>query len=129
MYDPLLHLLRNSFDHGVEPPDVRQQQGKPETGTIELRAYYQGSKTIIEIRDDGKGINLEKIKSRAIEKKLITAQQADSMGSSRLLELLFEPGFSTADKVSSLSGRGVGLDVVRSQVEAMEGSVFHRIRT
>ena len=123
LYDPLLHLLRNSFDHGVEPPDVRQQQGKPETGTIELRAYYQGSQTIIEIRDDGKGINLEKIKSRAIEKKLITAQQADSMGASRLLELLFEPGFSTADKVSSLSGRGVGLDVVRSQVEAMEGSV------
>ena len=123
LYDPLLHLIRNSFDHGVEPPDVRQQQGKPETGTIELRAYYQGSKTIIEIRDDGKGINLEKIKSRAIEKKLITAQQADSMGTSRLLELLFEPGFSTADKVSSLSGRGVGLDVVRSQIEAMEGSV------
>ena len=123
LYDPLLHLIRNSFDHGVEPPDVRQQQGKPETGTIELRAYYQGSKTIIEIRDDGKGINLEKIKSRAVEKKLITAQQADSMGASRLLELLFEPGFSTADKVSSLSGRGVGLDVVRSQVEAMEGSV------
>jgi chemotaxis family two-component system sensor histidine kinase/response regulator PixL len=123
LYDPLLHILRNSFDHGVEPPDVRQQQGKPETGTIELRAYYQGSQTIIEIRDDGKGINLEKIKSRAIEKKLITAQQADSMGASRLLELLFEPGFSTADKVSSLSGRGVGLDVVRSQIEAMEGSV------
>ena len=123
LYDPLLHLLRNSFDHGVEPPDVRQQQGKPETGTIELRAYYQGSQTIIEIRDDGKGINLEKVKSRAIEKKLITAQQADSMGASRLLELLFEPGFSTADKVSSLSGRGVGLDVVRSQIEAMEGSV------
>lgn len=123
LYDPLLHLLRNSFDHGVELPDVRQQQGKPETGTIELRAYYQGSKTIIEIRDDGKGINLEKVKSRAIEKKLITDRQADSMGTSRLLELLFEPGFSTADKVSSLSGRGVGLDVVRSQVEAMEGNV------
>ena len=123
LYDPLLHLIRNSFDHGVEPPDVRQQQGKSETGTIELRAYYQGSKTIIEIRDDGKGINLEKVKSRAIEKKLITTQQADSMGASRLLELLFEPGFSTADKVSSLSGRGVGLDVVRSQIEAMEGSV------
>jgi two-component system, chemotaxis family, sensor histidine kinase and response regulator PixL len=123
LYDPLLHIIRNSFDHGIETPDIRQQQGKPEIGTIELRAYYQGGKTIIEIKDDGKGLNLEKIKSRAIEKKLITPEQVDSLGASRLLELLFEPGFSTADKVSSLSGRGVGLDVVRSQIEAMEGSV------
>lgn len=123
LYDPLLHILRNSFDHGIETPDVRLQQGKPETGTIELRAYYQGGKTIIEVKDDGKGLNLEKIKTRAVEKKLITAEQADSLGASRLLELLFEPGFSTADKVSSLSGRGVGLDVVRSQIEAMDGSV------
>ena len=123
LYDPLLHIIRNSFDHGIETPDIRQQKGKPETGTIELRAYYQGGKTIIEIKDDGKGLDIEKIKSRGIEKKLITAAQANSLSSSRLLELLFEPGFSTADKVSSLSGRGVGLDVVRSQIEAMEGSV------
>ena len=123
LYDPLLHLIRNSFDHGVELPEVRQQQGKPETGTIELRAYYQGGKTIIEIKDDGKGINLEKIKSRAIERKLITPEQGEQLSASRLLELLFEPGFSTAEKVSSLSGRGVGLDVVRSQIEAMDGTV------
>ncbi|VEP15896.1 CheA-like two-component hybrid sensor and regulator [Hyella patelloides LEGE 07179] len=123
LYDPLLHLIRNSFDHGIEPPEARQQQGKSETGTIELRAYYQGGKTIIEIKDDGKGIDIEKIKNRAIERKLITAEQGENLGSSRLLELLFEPGFSTAEKVSSLSGRGVGLDVVRSQIEAMEGNV------
>lgn len=123
LYDPLLHLLRNSFDHGIESPEARQQQGKPETGTIELRAYYQGGKTIIEIKDDGKGIDLEKIKSRAIEKNLITAEQAENLGASRILEVLFEPGFSTAEKVSSLSGRGVGLDVVRSQIEAMDGTV------
>ena len=123
LYDPLLHLIRNSFDHGIEEPEARLQQGKSETGTILLRAYYQGGKTIIEIKDDGKGINLEKIKNRAIERNLITPEQGENMGASRLLELLFEPGFSTADKVSSLSGRGVGLDVVRSQIEAMEGTV------
>ena len=123
LYDPLLHLIRNSFDHGLEMPEKRLQNGKPETGTIELRAYYQGGKTIIEIKDDGQGINLEKIKNRAIERDLISAQQASSYGASQLLELLFEPGFSTAEKVSSLSGRGVGLDVVRSQIEAMEGTV------
>lgn len=123
LYDPLLHLIRNGFDHGLETPEVRLQNGKPETGTIELRAYYQGGKTIIEIKDDGKGINLEKIKNSAIKKKLITAQDADRLPASRLLELLFESGFSTAEKVSSLSGRGVGLDVVRAQIEAMDGSI------
>ncbi len=123
LYDPLLHLIRNSFDHGLEMPEKRLENGKSETGTIELRAYYQGGKTIIEIKDDGNGINLEKIKNRAIERQLISAQQANTYGASQLLELLFEPGFSTADKVSSLSGRGVGLDVVRSQIEAMEGTV------
>ncbi len=123
LYDPLLHLIRNGFDHGLEMPEVRLQNGKPETGTIELRAYYQGGKTIIEIKDDGKGINLEKIKNSAIKKKLITAQDADRMPASSLLELLFEAGFSTAEKVSSLSGRGVGLDVVRSQIQEMEGNI------
>lgn len=123
LYDPLLHLIRNGFDHGLETPEVRVQQGKPETGTIELRAYYQGGKTIIEIKDDGKGINFEKIKNSAIAKKIITAENAARLSESKLLELIFEPGFSTADKVSSLSGRGVGLDVVRSQIEAMDGSI------
>ncbi len=123
LYDPLLHLIRNGFDHGLETPEVRLQNGKPEIGNLELRAYYQGGKTIIEIRDDGKGLNFEKIKNSAISKKLITAENAELLRESQLLELIFEPGFSTADKVSSLSGRGVGLDVVRSQIEAMDGSI------
>ncbi len=123
LYDPLLHILRNAFDHGIESPEERHHSGKSETGTIELRAYYQGSQTIIEVRDDGKGINLEKIKNRAIERNLLAADRASKISPSKLLEFLFEPGFSTADKVSELSGRGVGLDVVRSQIEALNGTI------
>ncbi len=123
LYDPLLHLVRNSFDHGLEKPEERLQTSKPETGTVFLKAYYQGSQTVIEVGDDGKGINIEKIKQSGIEKKLITAQQAANIPPSQLLELLFEPGFSTADKLSDLSGRGVGMDVVRSQIEEMNGTI------
>ena len=123
LYDPLLHLVRNSFDHGLEKPDERLQTNKPETGTVFLRAYYQGSQTVIEVGDDGKGINIERIKQIGIEKKLITPQEAAATSPSQLLELLFEPGFSTADKLSDLSGRGVGMDVVRSQVEEMDGTI------
>ena len=123
LYDPLLHLVRNSFDHGLENPEERAQTNKPETGTVFLRAYYQGSQTIIEVGDDGKGINIERIKQKGIEKGLISAQQAAVTSPSQLLELLFEPGFSTADKLSDLSGRGVGMDVVRSQIEEMNGTI------
>ncbi len=123
LYDPLLHLVRNSFDHGLETPEERAQTNKPETGTVFLRAYYQGSQTIIEVGDDGKGINIEKIKQTGIDKNLISAQQAAVTPPSQLLELLFEPGFSTADKLSDLSGRGVGMDVVRSQIEEMNGTI------
>ncbi|MGL5793338.1 MAG: hybrid sensor histidine kinase/response regulator, partial [Waterburya sp.] len=123
LYDPLLHLVRNSFDHGLEKPEERIQTGKPETGTVFLRAYYQGSQTVIEVGDDGKGINIERIKQIGIEKKLITPQQAERTSPSQLLELIFEPGFSTADKLSDLSGRGVGMDVVRSQIEEMDGTI------
>ncbi len=123
LYDPLLHIIRNAFDHGLESPEERSQVGKSETGTIELRAYYQGSQTIIEVRDDGKGIKLEKIKNRAIERNLLAPDRASQITPSQVLEFLFEPGFSTASKVSNLSGRGVGLDIVRSQVESMNGSV------
>ena len=123
LYDPLLHLVRNSFDHGLEKPEARMQTGKPETGTVFLRAYYQGSQTVIEVGDDGQGINIERIKQIGIEKKLITSEQAAVTSPSQLLELLFEPGFSTADKLSDLSGRGVGMDVVRSQIEEMNGTI------
>jgi chemotaxis family two-component system sensor histidine kinase/response regulator PixL len=123
LYDPLLHLVRNSFDHGLENPAERAQTNKPETGTVFLRAYYQGSQTVIEVGDDGKGINIERIKHKGIEQGLISASQAAVTPPSQLLELLFEPGFSTAEKLSDLSGRGVGMDVVRSQVEEMNGTI------
>jgi len=123
LYDPLLHLVRNSFDHGLENPEERGQTNKPESGTVFLRAYYQGSQTVIEVGDDGKGINIEKIKQAGIEKGLISDEQAAITPPSQLLELLFEPGFSTADKLSDLSGRGVGMDVVRSQIEEMNGTI------
>ncbi|WP_009632835.1 hybrid sensor histidine kinase/response regulator [Synechocystis sp. PCC 7509] len=123
LYDPLLHLIRNSFDHGIERPEVRREQGKSERGQIEIKAYHQGSQTIVEVRDDGRGINLERIRSRAVEMGLLSADKADHASTSNLLELMFEPGFSTANQVSELSGRGVGLDVVRSQLRSLKGSV------
>ncbi len=123
LYDPLLHLLRNAFDHGIEPRDVRRQNGKPERGQIEIRAYHQGSQTIIEVRDDGRGLNLERIRDRAQEIGLLPSEQLATASSNRLIELMFEPGFSTASQVSELSGRGVGLDVVRSQLRALKGNV------
>lgn len=121
--DPLVHLVRNAFDHGIEQPDVRRQNGKPEQGLIEIRAYHQGSQTIIEVRDDGRGLNLERIRNKAIDLGLLTSEQAFNAPTSQLLELLFEPGFSTASQVSQLSGRGVGLDVVRAQLRSLKGSV------
>lgn len=121
--DPLVHLVRNAFDHGIEMPEDRQQRGKPEQGTIEIRAYHQGSQTMIEVRDDGRGVNLDRIRAKGIDMGLLTPEQAAVAEPSQLLELLFEPGFSTASQVSQLSGRGVGLDVVRDQLRSLKGSV------
>ncbi len=123
LYDPLLHLLRNAFDHGIEQPEVRMGQGKQPEGRIDIRAYHQGSQTIIEVRDDGQGINLDRIRSKANSLNLWSPEQLAAASPSSLLELLFEPGFSTAAQVSQLSGRGIGLDVVRSQVRSLKGSV------
>lgn len=123
LYDPLLHLLRNAFDHGIEPPFLRQQRGKLEQGQIEIRAYHKGNQTIIEIKDDGQGINVDRIRSRAFEMGWLTADQLLTTTPEQLFELIFEPGFSTATQVSELSGRGVGLDVVRSQLTSIKGSV------
>ncbi|MEB3311159.1 MAG: Hpt domain-containing protein [Snowella sp.] len=123
LYDPLLHLLRNAFDHGIESPETRRSQGKPETGTIEIHAYHQGNQTIIEIQDDGGGLKLEKISHQAVQSGLITQEQAQRMVPEQIYNLIFEPGFSTADKVSELSGRGVGLDVVRQQIQSLKGNV------
>lgn len=121
--DPLIHLIRNSLDHGIESPAEREKLGKEETGFVALRAYPDGNTVVIEVEDDGKGINPEVIKRKAIEKNIITKDEADTMSDKELINLLFKAGFSTVDKVTDLSGRGVGLDVVKSKIEAINGTV------
>jgi chemotaxis family two-component system sensor histidine kinase/response regulator PixL len=123
IYDPLLHLLRNAFDHGIELPELRRQQGKSEQGEIEIKAYHQGGQTIIEIRDDGQGLDLEAIGRRALERGLISPEQLLNVSENQLQDFIFVPGFSTAKQVSELSGRGVGLDVVRSQLQILKGTL------
>jgi chemotaxis family two-component system sensor histidine kinase/response regulator PixL len=123
LYDPLLHLLRNAFDHGIEPPELRQKRGKPSQGEIEIRAYHRGSQTIIEVKDDGQGLNVERIGDLAVELGYLSPEQRRRASNSQLFELVFEPGFSTASQVSELSGRGVGLDVVRSQMRSLKGTI------
>jgi two-component system, chemotaxis family, sensor histidine kinase and response regulator PixL len=118
LYEPLLHLVRNAFDHGIEPPQVRRELGKPEQGLIEIRAYHQGSQTMIAVRDDGQGINVEAIRQKAIELNL-TATNDET----ELFNLMFSVGFSTAHQVSEISGRGMGLDIVHSQLQALNGSI------
>ncbi|HEY9598530.1 MAG TPA: chemotaxis protein CheA, partial [Cyanophyceae cyanobacterium] len=123
IYDPLLHLLRNAFDHGIELPELRRQRGKSEQGEIEIKAYHQGGQTIIQITDDGRGLDLEAIALRGLEKGLLSTEQLASVSENQLCDLIFEPGFSTARRVSELSGRGVGLDVVRSQLQILKGTI------
>lgn len=121
--DPLMHILRNSADHGLESAEVRKSLGKPEVGSIFLNAYQEGNSVVIECSDDGGGINTEKVKAKAIEKGTITEEQAESMTEKDFIDLLFKPSFSTADKISDVSGRGVGLDVVKSKIESLSGTV------
>ncbi|MBR2401626.1 MAG: chemotaxis protein CheA [Lachnospiraceae bacterium] len=121
--DPLQHLLRNSADHGLEPNDVRVQRGKPEVGSIFLNAYQEGNNVIIKVGDDGNGIDVEAVKNKAIERGTITAEQAENMTQKEIINLLFLPSFSMAKKISDISGRGVGLDVVKSNIEALGGDV------
>ena len=123
LYDPLLHLLRNAFDHGIESPAIRKSQGKPEEGNIEIHAYHRGNQTIIEVSDDGKGLDINKIAQRVIERGLLAPDKLTVTTKDELLNFIFEPGFSTAEKVSELSGRGVGLDVVLSQLQEVKGTV------
>jgi two-component system, chemotaxis family, sensor histidine kinase and response regulator PixL len=128
LYEPLLHIVRNAFDHGIEPAEVRRERGKREQGLIEIRAYHQGNQTIIEVKDDGEGLKFEKIHKKGIELGLLppndtTTGYISSPTEEDLLELLFAPGFSTAGKVSEISGRGMGLDIVRSQLESLDGSI------
>lgn len=121
--DPLMHLLRNAADHGLESADVRAKLGKPEVGSIFLDAYQDGNNVVIEVRDDGAGINVEAVKETAIERGVITPEQGESMSEKDIINLLFHAGFSTAKKISDVSGRGVGLDVVKSKIESLSGEV------
>lgn len=121
--DPIMHLLRNSADHGLESAEVRAERGKPEVGSIWLDAYQEGNNVVIEVRDDGNGIDVEKVKQKAVEKGNLTQEQADALTEKEAIDLLFKPSFSTSDKVTDVSGRGVGLDVVKSKIEALGGDV------
>lgn len=121
--DPLTHLVRNSVDHGIERPDVRQAAGKPKAGKILMQACYQAGKVKIVIVDDGAGINPKTLKEKAVAKGIISAQQAATMGDREAIRLIFHPGFSTAEKISDVSGRGVGMDVVRTNIERLGGTV------
>src|SRR5690606_32108783 len=111
--DPLVHLLRNSVDHGIESADRRLEAGKPDTGTVHLRAYHSGNNVFIEIEDDGGGINRDRVLTTAVKNGVVTAEQGAELSDEEVFMLLFAPGFSTAEKISDISGRGVGLDVVK----------------
>ncbi len=121
--DPLMHLLRNSADHGLEPAEVRIKRGKPEVGSIFLNAYQDGNNVVIEVGDDGNGIDVEAVKEKAIERGVVTPDQASMMSEKDIINLLFHAGFSTAKEITDVSGRGVGLDVVKSKIESLSGEV------
>jgi two-component system chemotaxis sensor kinase CheA len=121
--DPLVHMLRNSCDHGLEGPEERVRAGKNDTGTITIRASHEGSHVRIVIADDGRGLNRERIAKKAIERGLFSSEQIQAMSDHEVYQIIFEPGFSTAEKVSDLSGRGVGMDVVRTNIQKLKGSI------
>lgn len=121
--DPLIHMIRNSVDHGIEMPDVREAAGKSRKGKIWLSAYHEGNHIVIEIKDDGAGMDASRLKAKAVEKKIITQEEANAMDKEAALGLIFRPGFSTADKITSTSGRGVGMDVVRTNIEQLNGII------
>jgi two-component system chemotaxis sensor kinase CheA len=121
--DPLTHLIRNAVDHGIEPPDVRAAAGKPRAGRLSLRAFNESGRVTIEVSDDGGGIAFEKVREKAIARGLVSAAEAAALSPERVLQFIFEPGFSTAAAVTSVSGRGVGMDVVRTNIEAIGGTI------
>ncbi len=121
--DPLVHIIRNSCDHGIEMPDERLAKGKPETGTISLKAYNEGNAIVIQIDDDGKGLDVEMLKNKSLEKGIITEKEADTMSDKEAFGLIFKPGFSTAAAVTNVSGRGVGMDVVKTNIEKLNGII------
>ncbi|MEQ8664814.1 MAG: chemotaxis protein CheW [Rhodospirillales bacterium] len=121
--DPLTHMVRNSADHGLEMPDERSDAGKPETGTITLNAYHEGGHIIIEIKDDGKGLSMERIRNKIIDNGLATDAELDGLSDTQIQQFIFRAGFSTAEKVTNISGRGVGMDVVRTNIEKIGGTI------
>ena len=121
--DPLMHLVRNAVDHGIEPSDEREAAGKPAEGVVEIRASHEGGQVTIVMRDDGRGIDVERVRARAVERGLLTASQAKRASQRDIVELIFQPGFSTAEQVTNLSGRGVGMDVVKTNIGRIGGSV------
>jgi two-component system chemotaxis sensor kinase CheA len=121
--DPLTHSIRNAIDHGIEIPDVRIANGKSAEGLVRLRACHEGSHVVVEVHDDGAGMSIERIRAKAVEKQLVTPQRAELMNEREILQLIFLPGFSTAESITSVSGRGVGMDVVRTNVEKIGGKV------
>jgi two-component system chemotaxis sensor kinase CheA len=121
--DPLTHMVRNSCDHGLETPADRKEAGKPETGTVTLSAYHEGGHIIIEIADDGRGINIDRVKRKAVENRLASEEDLASMSHDQIMQFIFRAGFSTAEKVTSVSGRGVGMDVVRTNIEKIGGTI------
>ena len=121
--DPLVHLIRNSLDHGIETPDIRKAKGKPEEGTVLLKAYHSGNHVFIEIEDDGAGINRDKVLQKALKNGIVNEQLAETLTDKQVYELIFASGFSTAEGISNVSGRGVGLDVVKNTIETLGGNV------
>ena len=121
--EPVLHMVRNAIGHGIEKPEVRLANGKPPEGTLTIRAYQKGSRIVLEIEDDGNGIPVEKVKAKAVRQGLISQEEADAMPASKATELIFLPGFSTAEKITELSGRGVGMDVVKNTIRQLKGAV------
>ncbi|MCC6124664.1 MAG: chemotaxis protein CheA [Pirellulales bacterium] len=121
--DPLIHMVRNSADHGIESPEVRLAAGKPEQGTVTLDAFHRGNSIYIRVGDDGKGLDSERIKAKALERGLISPVEAERMSKSQIFQLIWEPGLSTAEKVTEVSGRGMGMDIVKSKIESLNGTV------
>lgn len=121
--DPLIHMIRNSVDHGVEKPDIRRKRGKPEKGIVNLSAYHEGNHIVVEIKDDGAGMDAEVLKAKAVEKGVITTDEAKNMDPEAAYGLVFKPGFSTAAKITDVSGRGVGMDVVKTNIEKLNGII------
>lgn len=121
--DPLVHIIRNSCDHGIESPEEREALGKPAVGTVQLKAYNEGNHIVIEVSDDGKGLDAQMLKQKAIEKGLISEREADSMSDKEAFGIIFKPGFSTAKSITNVSGRGVGMDVVKTNIEKLSGII------